>query len=104
MTEIKHTPTPWKVGDSKKDGMSFTKQIEFSGMGRTSIGFVEAPSSSTVMMNQAEANAEFIVRACNAHEDNLKRFARIRQIAEGNGYDEIAEICNEAFSQESQAQ
>lgn len=67
----KATERPWKLGDSKKDGMSFTRQIETSLMGHCSIGYTEAPSGSEVMIKRSEANAALIVRAVNSHEKLL---------------------------------
>lgn len=58
MSETKHTPAPWNLGKVKKSHALF----------------IEAPSRDICQMvgpvdKRREANAEFIVRACNAHEE-----------------------------------
>lgn len=57
MSETKHTPTPWHVGPHYKSDIE-------SRVGRVcDISPMNAP--------QSIANAEFIVRACNSHEELL---------------------------------
>ena len=80
MSEAKHTPTPWKsdcfliVAPGKTDSMSSV----YGGrsVAHTGQGFGEGKES--------EANAKFIVRACNSHyelvealESMLSRFGHL---------------------------
>ena len=66
MSEVKHTPTPWRVHD------------EHQGIGEVWYGYdymvcqtqqVHLKTRNHSKSNEIrQANAEFIVRACNAHE------------------------------------
>jgi hypothetical protein len=65
MTEIKHTPTPWFF---LKNGPDYAISATKSRIARFSDIFATQPHSEA-QYEEAEANAEFIVRACNAHDD-----------------------------------
>jgi hypothetical protein len=56
MNESNHTPTPWNV---RTDANEFA----LIGKGPTYIGFIEKDR------HEAEANAAFIVRAVNCHDE-----------------------------------
>src|SRR5271157_3455432 len=58
--EVQHTPTPWKVS-VHVDGCNFTSYM---------INEVELAGAESD--EEAEANAAFIVRAVNAHEELLR--------------------------------
>lgn len=79
--ESKHTPTPWKVWDHPVPA------------GEIHIGATGTPLIAKVMLrdasiNEFEANAAFIVRACNTHEELLfaAEFAlkQIKKLATGD--------------------
>lgn len=72
-----HTPLPWRLGSTKKDGMAFSREIETSLMGHCTVGHTVAPSSSEAMIERAEANAAFIVRACNSHYELLEALKQV---------------------------
>lgn len=86
MTNTKHTPTPWKVWDHPVPA------------GEIHIGAFCTPLIAKVMlrdasMNEFEANAAFIVRACNSHEylvalldEALFQLANVRPAAEREKY------------------
>lgn len=62
MSESKHTPGPWKLAP-----MAHGHSVHIEGGKDT-----ETIASAWATKNeQAIANAEFIVRACNAHDDML---------------------------------
>ena len=58
-TQAKHTPTPWSV-HKNADG---SQRID--GQGLASIAVLSAFFSE--LQGEQEANAEFIVKACNSH-------------------------------------
>jgi hypothetical protein len=62
MTHAKRTPEPWK----RSERIGYTIRITARGRG---IAFIDTPSIA--LDHEDEANAEFIVRACNAHDDLL---------------------------------
>jgi len=70
--EAKHTPTPWHVGG--RDGRIFYAADGY------------AVSDATVFHGRHEgehtANAEFIVRACNAHDDLVKALQGVIRVAD----------------------
>lgn len=66
---IAHTPTPWSIcTDPAND--SWYAGITISG--KTGQGKTDYRVADVFVLNHAyKANAEFIVRACNAHDDLL---------------------------------
>mgnify|MGYP001415310113 CR=1 FL=1 len=64
--ELKHTALPWTLGK----GIKTIREAKVSGWQ----GFVATVRSTHGKRPEAEeiANAEFVVRACNAHEDLLE--------------------------------
>lgn len=63
---MKHTPTPWKYGSTKGIylGTDPDQKRRYA---------IESPSgNSWILQLDDKANAEFIVRAVNAHEDLLE--------------------------------
>ena len=70
---MSHTPVPWKASSYPVNRM--TQWVIHSDDGSI---------ASLVRSNNADANAEFIVRACNAHEDLLKASKAIAQFAASN--------------------
>ena len=69
----KHTPTPWKV-----DGNSDVFSGDPSKGTRKDIACIQSD-------NYAE-DAEFIVRACNAHDDLLEALERIVNLPIGDQF------------------
>lgn len=69
MSEMKHTPEPWSVDKRPVD-----KRNKWWIRGpKTKAGFEPAVASIPNLggYDERAANAEFIVRACNAHDDLL---------------------------------
>ena len=60
--KITHTPTPWDLSCHTYDG----QQLIDIGTKTTSIAIITEGEESWL---EDRANASFIVRACNAHED-----------------------------------
>lgn len=74
---VKHTPTPWKTG-----GRIGSLNIDAeNGRGIATCGYTDT-SDVTKSLAENVANAEFIVRACNSHDDLIHYLKRIAQIAE----------------------
>ena len=71
MTEAKHTPGPWKKADIGRNASYFTTGKQGSPViwsvtdGKNRICVLSA-------LDEAEANAAFIVRACNSHYEMLE--------------------------------
>jgi hypothetical protein len=73
--QAKHTPTPWRIETMRPhtlgkawinaEGMNFVADCS-SASARTEHGFC-----GRVDYEEIEANAAFIVRACNSHKDLL---------------------------------
>lgn len=63
MSESKHTPTPWRFDDNHMYVYCGDHVIVTCNDPSTAVGGLSA--------EEIEANAEFIVRACNAHDDLL---------------------------------
>ncbi len=86
----KHTETPWR---------------SYSGNGWHEIHIVTAPvgarhhivatlPSTYVTHSQWQANAEFIVRACNTHQQLVDALKMAKGIFADAGYDEaLAQVC-----------
>lgn len=77
--ENKHTPTPWYV--SKLDKVSINADCGSDGLIPVMIppladDFIGHPSR---FENQFEANAAFIVKACNAHDELVKALSEAQQ-------------------------
>lgn len=66
MSNAKHTPTPWMVG--KYGGI-------FPASGGSAITLMYHKDGSP--RANAKANSEFIVRACNAHDELLEALERL---------------------------
>lgn len=76
MSEMSHTPTPWKLGptgDTVDDanGLELLRMYEADGR--------EEPTALPY-----RANAAFIVRACNSHEELLSALKRAREALKAN--------------------
>lgn len=72
--EAAHTPTPWRIAETQGDGKRETKirliRAVNEGTEHGAVGFfVYGAEPGTI----AEANAAFIVRACNAYESDQRK-------------------------------
>jgi len=97
MSEQKHTPTPW---DSGHDG-----EIDFIytdvGSNKTICEMLYMEEWDEVGIGESQANAEFIVQACNAHDQLIEALEKIAEM----GYDvdlfpvkEAVKIAKEALA------
>jgi hypothetical protein len=71
--ETKHTPGPWSINEwPQKDN-----RISIGAKGTPLIAYVP---SRDVSYNEQAANAEFIVLACNNHEELLTECKHLREM------------------------
>lgn len=75
-TEIKHTPLPWKGSHITKDVHCRDLKIIYSA------SYEDGENSEPARVygdttKQLEANAEFILRACNSHYELLEAFEQM---------------------------
>ena len=98
METPKHTPLPWYKTASSPDGYIYGADnkciVEFG------------PETAGHMDEERWANAEFVVRACNAHEDLLEACSMMLRLMEGENLDEAfdgeAEILRTAIAKATQ--
>jgi hypothetical protein len=73
-TSNKHTPLPWRFGDNVGK--------------RPTWEYVEGQDGQAICLigqtSDGEANAAFIVRACNAHEDLVAALSELVELLEDN--------------------
>ena len=78
---MKHTPTPWKQGVNYPERIIGEHEI---------VAFVNHPELDGKPNDREQANAEFIVRACNSHDELLEACKALVQNLEmewlPNGY------------------
>ena len=80
-TQVKHTETPWKTDNFKYfEGLN-TRIIAGKEGDETYIGLIEGNNDSDKIN---EANAEFIVRCCNAHEKLVEALQIAFDLIDGN--------------------
>lgn len=86
-----HTPLPWRVSGEHVVG---SQEIHVFGRKRNARGISSASYSSDVCYIQGDldlpgplANAEFIVHACNCHDDLLDALKQIAAIVEDSAGD-----------------
>ena len=77
--ETKHTPTPWTVEDPTGTGLVIV-QANLPTYHWAFIATVDTDMDATTQIDHPvmEANAEFIVRACNAHDDLLAALTKLK--------------------------
>lgn len=68
MSESKHTPTPWRISGTSSHRVT-GKHGVLANCGND--------STHSAVEDQCAANAAFIVRACNAHEELLEALQKI---------------------------
>ena len=83
--KTQHTPVPWHTSE----GMSF--YVFAHGSLAEQAGVEHGPF---VCNASTQANAEFIVRACNAHDDMLAALQLINVDKDGDGF-----VCREAMDE-----
>lgn len=71
---MKHTKTPWRVGELNATGIEIKHDDNTPGANSLVIARVTARQT---WLSEAEANAAFIVRACNGHDDLVKALKEI---------------------------
>ena len=78
---MSHTPTPWAFHETVPRTIRLKRKLWQVGGGPDNKGVA-------LVFGDDEANAEFIVRACNCHEEMLKQlddaFAWLMEIAQFN--------------------
>ena len=79
INKMKHTPTPWSVEES---GYTQSKIYGCDSAGKVVFSTVDVLKETP----EQEANAEFIVTACNAHEDLVKALKYMNHIDPEEGY------------------
>ena len=70
MTEIKHTELPWKIERWDDDSPEFYKDHVLIFANGADVAYA-APRVTNGENTESEANAQFIVKACNNHEKLL---------------------------------
>jgi hypothetical protein len=69
MDTSKHTPTPWRASDSVGPNMqSYTQSACVTGLGEHRMKIIAGCFSDIGGVDVAAANAAFIVKAVNSHE------------------------------------
>ena len=71
MTENKHTPGPWSWNTDYNEDNVFSVWVEAPDVTHKTTNICVADCSWVELLEEAEANAEFIVRACNTHDELL---------------------------------
>lgn len=71
-----HTPTPWTVKSRTTPGQFVTETLIVNDQGHV----------IAVLHCEAEANAQFITRACNCHDDLLEALRDLRDAAHSGGF------------------
>ncbi len=72
MSETEHTPTPWAVCLNPPNPQWFAEITIYDIAGDRRVADVAS------LMAPSKANAEFIVRACNAHDQLVEAMALIK--------------------------
>lgn len=93
---MSHTPTPWRMGPALHEGyhaavMALSHTL-IANFGDGSVGKAEH-----------EANAAFIVRACNSHEAMLKQLKATQAMLVGRGLISHDPEMNDLFNSNAMA-
>lgn len=91
MTEQKHTSTPWDLSCHTHDG----QQLIEIGTATTTIAIITEGEESWI---EDRANAAFIVRACNAHDELVEALERATNPDHELDYDDVQFILREALA------
>ena len=73
-----HTPTPWSIGHSMERNYIYGGGSHLACIGSRENGFFIHDDGS---LNESEANAAFIVRAVNSHDDLLEALEETVRVA-----------------------
>jgi len=73
--KTEHTATPWHLSKARNSGQTVV-------MGAGPWPVAELDPDVGYRVDEAQATAEFIVRACNAHDDLVKALENITYVAE----------------------
>jgi len=95
-TEGKHSPGPWKARPSK-----FGKNPALTnppGIVDGQNDYVAVLGGGNVHFSNAEANAEFIVRACNTHDDLLEALKEARDALVCESTNVYGDTCGITFT------
>jgi hypothetical protein len=71
MSKVDRTPGPWKVGHTNRHGYAQIDSPTHLGLAEVPVEIRYNDDVCPRLSEQARANVEFIVRACNAHDDLL---------------------------------
>ena len=98
MTASKHTPTPWAILDSERLIVGRDEGCGTETPTADCLAEIVYKTPGLPNRETREANAAFIIQACNAHEDLLEalrgivdRMEVLADDAEECGYDQRAE-------------
>jgi hypothetical protein len=78
----KHTPTPWRASKARKSS-NFCAYVAFVQTVDPASVLAKVSGGPTDDREVAEANAAFIVRAVNAHDDLVKALEPFARMARG---------------------
>lgn len=84
MSDTEHTPTPWLIERGPTGCRINSSERDTDGRNRSVALTAGDGSSYPATVN--EANAEFIVRACNTHDDLLAACKEILPHCKSTGY------------------
>lgn len=94
MTQGKHTPTPWHEAYRKRDdGMYSWDVYDSAGETIATMSWHPVPMDGGVYTDR-EANAEFIVRACNSYNPMLAALTLALECLERDGPASAAAVLN----------
>lgn len=76
----KHTPTPWRTPLGFGNEKGFIIRSETTTIaGVWERGMSDAPQHATATSNEAQANARYIVTACNHHEALVRQLSQFTE-------------------------
>lgn len=82
--ETKHTPTPWVLPEGYDTVGLICGEIPIRASGdeytAPTVAIVKAKEGRRVLSNNIVADAAFIVRACNAHDDLVEALVQVREL------------------------
>lgn len=81
---MNHTPTPWTIGQYQREIDANGEEVLVTGIYSTAEGVKVAKMevwTGEEYREESDANAEFVVRACNAHEELV---GALHMILDGN--------------------
>lgn len=85
MTNTKHTPTPWHYVENKRLGLMQICDTIYHNKGETSL--ITSINTNDPHLHNAQANAAYIVKAVNCHEQLVEALKALRNAARKQGYE-----------------